>query len=56
MPAAFLAAARRFGATSVACIDPEWSVTIITRACSVGTATVACGLASATSRIASATA
>ena len=44
-----LAAARRFGATSWASIEPERSVTIMTRACSVGTATVACGLASATS-------
>jgi hypothetical protein len=46
--AAFLAAASRVGATSVACIEPERSVTIITRACSVGTATVACGFATAT--------
>ena len=54
VPAAFLAAARRFGAMSCASIEPERSVTIMTRACSVGTATVACGLASATSSAASA--
>ena len=55
VPAAFFAAARRVGATSVASIEPDRSVTIITRACSVGTATLACGLASATSSAASAT-
>ena len=55
VPAAFLAAASRFGATSLASIEPERSVTMITRACSVGTAIVACGLASATSSAAIAT-
>ena len=53
--AAFLAAASRLGETSAESIEPERSVTIITRACSVGTAIVACGLASETSSAATAT-
>ena len=52
--AACWAAARRVGDTSSARIDPDWSVTSMTDAFSTGTATVVCGLASATSSAASA--
>jgi hypothetical protein len=46
--AARTAAVSRFGATSVAFIEPEMSVTIITVAARSGDATVRCGRASAT--------
>jgi hypothetical protein len=52
--AAALAAVRRSGATSVAFIEPDVSVTSITDARSTGTATVASGRASASTRPASA--
>ena len=42
------AAASREGATSVACIEPEWSIASTIAACSAGTACVTCGRASAT--------
>ena len=45
----------RFGSTSVAFIEPEMSVTIITVAARSGAATVRCGRASATTSAASAT-
>ncbi len=48
--AARSAAASRVGWTSLACIEPEWSVTSITDASCTGTRTVVCGLASATIR------
>ena len=40
--------ASRDGATSVACIEPEWSIASTIDACSAGTATLTCGRASAT--------
>ncbi len=52
--AARTAAVRRFGSTSVAFIEPETSVTIITVAARSGAATVRCGRASATTSPASA--
>ena len=48
------AATRRLGATSVASIDPDTSVTSMICAFSTGTATVRCGSAAATTRIATA--
>jgi hypothetical protein len=48
--AAFCAAVSLSGWTSSASIDSEWSVTIITEARPTGTATVRCGLASASAR------
>ena len=48
------AASRRLGSTSVACMEPDTSVTSTTAARSTGTATVACGRASATASAASA--
>jgi hypothetical protein len=50
--AARRAATSRLGRTSVASIEPETSVTSMIWACSTGTATVRCGLAAATTRIA----
>ena len=52
MRAARTAAARRLGETSVASIEPDVSVTIITVALRCGAATVRCGRASATIRVA----
>ena len=52
--AARTAAVIRFGSTSVAFIEPETSVTIITVAARCGAATVRCGRASATTIAASA--
>jgi hypothetical protein len=52
--AAFTAALRRSGLTSVAAIEPEMSVTMITLAARWGAATVRCGRASATISAASA--
>ena len=52
--AACWAAARRFGATSVAAIDVETSVTSMTSPSQRETATDACGRASATASAASA--
>jgi hypothetical protein len=54
--AAFCAAVRRSGSTSVAFIDPETSVTIITVAARCGAATVRSGRARATTSAASASA
>ncbi len=51
--AADWAAASRVGVTSVAFIEPDVSVTSITEAFSIGTATVASGRASASTRPAS---
>ena len=53
--AADFIAASREGATSVARIEPERSIASTTVACSVGTATVASGRASAIASAASAT-
>ena len=47
-------ACRREGATSVACMEPEWSIASTMLACSAGTATLTCGRASAASSPASA--
>ena len=52
--AARCAAARRFGRTSVASIEREWSVTSMIDARWMGTATVRCGLAIASTSEASA--
>ena len=54
MRAARWAADRRSGSTSVADIEREWSVTSMIDARSTGTATVFCGLASASTSAASA--
>jgi hypothetical protein len=52
--AARWAAARRLGLTSVAFIEPEWSVTSMIEARCTATATVSCGLARETTSAASA--
>ena len=54
--AAERAASSRDGSTSVADIEPDSSVTSTTDAFSTGTATVACGLATATASVAAAAA
>src|SRR3954447_21773603 len=46
--AAFSAAARRVGSTSVAIIEPEWSVTSTIEALSIGLVALILGLARAT--------